>query len=110
MNRLQALEQQLKNASSIPSKKYIDVDLPYNLKDLCKIKFKGHIKWNAETESWSVSEDVVSQFDKVFLENHVSPTKEQRLILKQQGCNFCKDAKLFYMLQFQTEELTDEHV
>jgi hypothetical protein len=108
MNRLQALEQQLKEASTIPSKKYIDIDLPFNLKDICKIKFKGQIRWNADTESWSVCEEVLSQFDKVFLENHVSPTKEQRLILKQQGCNFDVQMKLWYMLRFQTLEIEED--
>jgi hypothetical protein len=107
MNRLQLLQQQLMSAKNIPTTTYIDIDLPYNLKDICKIKFKGHIKWNTETESWSVKEDMVSNFDKIFLENLVEkPTKEQRLLLKQSGCNFCKDTKLWYMLKFQTEEPT----
>ena len=104
MNRLQLLQQQLKDAKNIPTPTYIDIDIPYNLKDLCKEKFKGQIKWNDDTTSWSVSEDIVSKFDKVYLDDlDEKPTKEQRLLLKQSGCNFCKDTKLWYMLKFQTE-------
>lgn len=109
MNRLQLLQQQLKDAKNIPTTTYIDIDLPYNLKDICKVKFKGHIKWNTETDSWSVSEDIVSNFDKIFLEDlDEKPSKEQRLLLKQNGCNFDKTTKLWYMLKFQMDQLHTE--
>lgn len=87
---------------------FVPIELPYNLKDTAKIKFKGLIKWDGDISSWVVDETITDQFDKVYLEQFPNPTKEEKLILKQSGCNYCKERKLFYMLKFQTKEPDDE--
>ena len=86
---------------------WVEVNIPYNLKDTCRIKFKGQIKWDGDISSWVADETIADQFDKVYLEQYPNPTKEEKLVLKQSGCNWDKETKLWYMLKYQTNENED---
>jgi hypothetical protein len=89
---------------------WVEVNIPYNLKDTCRIKFKGQLRFDGDISSWVADETIANNFDKVYLEQYPNPSKEQKLVLKQSGCNYCKERKLYYMLKFQTEENDDEDV
>jgi len=113
MNRLQLLQNKLTQSTTTkPQINWIEIDLPYSLKDECRVKFKGHIRFDGDTTSWLVNETIADKFEKIYLEDFVNPTKEQKLLLKQNGANFDKNAKLWYLLSYQTEEVvepTDEN-
>ena len=89
---------------------FVPIELPYNLKDTAKIKFSKQLRFDGDINSWVADETIVNNFDKVYLEQYPNPSKEQKLVLKQSGCNYCKERKLYYMLKFQTEENDDEDV
>lgn len=109
MNALQLLKSKLSSTQTAKKQiNWVEIDLPYNLKDECRIKFKGQIKWDGDAESWVADETIADQFSKVFLDDVVNPTKEQRLMLKQSGANFHKETKLWYMLKYQTEIIPTE--
>lgn len=110
MNRLSALKQQLNLTPSSSKLVWVEANIPYNLKDVCKQKFKGQVRWNADLDIWEICECIAYQFEKVFLEEYTNPSKEQRKLLKDSGCNYDSDVKLWYFLKFQTTEdiLVDE--
>lgn len=89
---------------------WVEVNIPYNLKDTCRIKFSKQLRFDGDISSWVADETIANNFDKVYLEQYPNPSKEQKLVLKQSGCNYCKERKLYYMLKFQTEENDDEDV
>jgi len=105
MNRLTALKQQLTQHSQTKQQiNWVEMDIPYNLKDICKIKFKGQIRWNADEECWNIDETIADQFSKVFLEDFANPTKDEKVILRKNGANFDKNTKLWYFLKFQADD------
>ena len=109
MNALQLLKSKLSAPTS--SKKninWVEIDMPYNLKDTCKVLFKGQLKYDGDAECWTADEEIADKFSKVFLEEYVNTTKDQRQLLKKMGCNFDKDTKLWFMLKYQTEQPVDE--
>jgi len=109
MNALQLLKSKLISSQNAKNSiNWVVVDIPFNLKDVCRVKFDGKIKWDADVSSWCADETIVSNFEKVFLDDVINPTKEEKLILKQSGCNFDKTTKLWFMLRFQTEQNVDD--
>lgn len=83
---------------------WVQVNIPYNLKDRCREKFPKKIKWETDLHSWVVCETIADKFEMIYLDQFPTPTKEQKEVLKQSGCNFDKERKLYYMLKFQTIE------
>ena len=110
MNKLLLLKSKLSSTKTTKQINWIAVDVPFNLKDECRIKFKGQIKWDADVSSWVADEEIADNFSKVFLEEYTKPTKEEILVLKNSGANFDKTTKLWFLLKYQTEEVipTDE--
>jgi uncharacterized iron-regulated protein len=114
MNALQLLKTKMSSQPNKPQINWVEVNIPFNLKDTCRIKFKGQIKWDGDINSWCADETIADKFSKVFLEEYVNPTKDEKLILKNSGANYDKETKLYYFLKYQTEEIvepqTDEDV
>lgn len=103
MNRLNLLKSQ--KSVAVPEVEYTDVFIPFNLKDVCKQKYGRNIRWNMDTTSWSVIDKLVPEFEKIYLEEFVKPTKEDKLLLKNNGANYDKETQMYYLLKFQTEEV-----
>ena len=111
MNALQLLKSKLSApTSSKKSINWVEIDIPYNLKDACKVLFKGQIKYDGDEECWLADEEIVDNFSKVFLEEYIDTTKDQRQVLKKMGCNFDKVSKLWYMLKYQTEQTHEDNI
>jgi hypothetical protein len=111
MNKLQLLKSKLTSLESTkPQINWVPIELPYNLKDTAKIKFTKQLRFDGDINSWVADETIADNFDKVYLEEFDNPTQDQKLLLKQSGCNYCKERKLYYMLKFQTDEEPTEDV
>ena len=105
MNRLELLRQKLgEGVTKKPEINWVDIELPYALKDICKIKFHRQIKWNSFNNCWSVSEDVAPQFERVYLEEYKFPTKEQKITLRKLGATYDRNEELYYLFKFQSED------
>jgi hypothetical protein len=106
MNRFNLLKQKLGSVTVEKNQniEWVNIDIPYSLKEICKSKFHGKIKWNSLDETWSVDNEVASQFERIYLTDYKYPTKDQKKILKQLGTTYDKTQELYYLFKFQAED------
>ena len=104
MNRLELLKSKMDGTVVKPEINWVNIELPYALKDICKIKFRGNIKWNSFDNCWSVSDEVSTQFERIYLEEYKQPNKEQKKVLRQLGATYDKGEDLYFLFKFQADD------
>lgn len=105
MNRLAQLKNTI-NSKTTDRVEYTDVFVPFALKDLCRTRFNS--RWNPRTDSWSVPNEHVFQFEKLYMNDYPTPNKEQKKLLTAMQCTYDKECKLYYLLKFQFTDLENE--
>jgi hypothetical protein len=105
MNRLELLKQKLgQSVDKKPEITWVNIELPYALKEWCKVKFRGKIKWNSFDNCWCVSEEVAPQFERVYLDEYKYPTTEQKKILRNIGATYDKNEEVYFLFKFQADD------
>ena len=81
---------------------YVNIDIPYDLKDELKERFQ--IRWVEDDQCWSCKKSQLFQFDRNYLTEYPTPSKAQKQILRDEGAHYDKTKKLYYFLFYQEED------
>ena len=106
MNALELLKSKLSELNGVKIN-WTPLEISVAVGDECLKRFKGHIRYEdiiGCNRQWFIDVKYIDQFDKVYLEDYIITTKDQRKILKHSGATFDKSNRLWFLYKYQANK------